>query len=69
MTPLCTIEVSGDRLVQIHGYNNERQKDAIKPALRFAEIYEPWVRWLKAGQPRNKNGTPRVPKTKERKSA
>lgn len=69
MTPLCTIQVDGDRLVQIHGYDDERQKGSVKPALRFAEIYEPWARWLKAGQPRKKDGTPRVPKNKERKTA
>lgn len=69
MTPLCTIQVWGDRLIQIHGYNDERQPGAVRPQLRFAEIYTPWVRWLNAGQPRDKKGTPRVPKAKERKSA
>ncbi|NCC85358.1 MAG: hypothetical protein EOM03_14695 [Clostridia bacterium] len=66
-TPLCTIQVDGDRLVQIHGYDDERQKGAIKPSIRFAEIYEPWYAWLKAGQPRKKDGTPAVPKPKTKK--
>jgi len=70
MMPLCTIQVDGDRLIQIHGYDDERQKGAIKPELRFAEIYDPWAKWLKAGQPRRKDGTPTVPKNKkERKTA
>lgn len=69
MTPLCTIQVLGDRLIQIHGYNDERQPGAVRPQLRFAEIYTPWLRWLNAGQPRDKKGTPRVPKIKERKTA
>lgn len=68
-TPLCTIEVSGDRLVQIHGFQNEREKGSVKPELRFAEIYEPWSRWLKAGTPRNQDGTPRVPKKRGVKTA
>jgi len=70
MTPLCTIQVDGDRLIQIHGYDDERQSGAVRPELRFAEIYDPWAKWLKAGQPRRKDGTPVMPKLKkERKTA
>lgn len=65
-TPLCTIEVDRFRLVQIHGYANEREPGSVKPELRFAEIYEPWKRWLDAKCPRNKNGTPRVPKKNQK---
>jgi len=68
-TPLCTIEMRGTTLVQIHGYKNEREKGSVDPKLRFAEIYEPWIAWVKAGSKRRKDGTPIVPKKKERKTA
>lgn len=67
--PLCTIEVDGTRLVQIHGYRNERTPGSVEPEKRFAEIYRPWKRWLDGGAKRNKDGTPFVPKKKEAKTA
>lgn len=68
-TPLCTIEVNGNRLVQIHGFKNERDAGSVKPEIRFAEIYKPWKKWLDAGTPRNEDGTPKVPRKKGAKTA
>ena len=68
-TPLCTIQVDGKHLVQIHGFKNDTEKGAVKPELRFAEIYEPWFAWISAGSPRKKDGTPAVPRKKARKTA
>jgi len=68
-TPLCTIEMNGNCLVQIHGLRNERDKGSIDPKLRFTEIYEPWIAWVKADSKRRKDGTPIVPKKKGAKTA
>ena len=66
--PLATIEVRGYSVVQIHAYRNDHDdkgRPTGNPKLRFAEIYAPWQRWLNAGCPRKKDGTPRVPKGKK----
>lgn len=66
-TPLITIEMNGDHLVQIHGYRNERD-GAPNPRVKYAAIIDPWLDWVKRGSPRLASGTP-VMKREERKTA
>lgn len=64
---LYTVEMQGNRLIQIHGYHNDvnlpRDK---KPETVMAWLLEPWLEWLRRGSPRDKNGQPRWPKTKKK---
>lgn len=64
---LYTVEMHGNKLVQIHGYRNDvnlpRDK---KPEAVMAWLLEPWLEWLRRGSPRDKNGQPRWPKTKKK---
>lgn len=70
-TPLVTIEMNGNRLVQAHGYRNENAKcpdnpDCIRPRTLYAEIFDPWLAWVEAGSRRDKDGKPVIPKNKEK---
>ncbi len=67
-TPLVTIEMNGTKLVQIHGFRNERD-GAENPRKVYAGIVGPWLAWVEAGSKRNKDGAPVLPKTKEVKTA
>lgn len=64
---LYTVEMQGNRLIQIHGYHNDvnlpRDK---KPEAVMAWLLEPWLEWLRRGSPRDKNGQPHWPKTKKK---
>ena len=64
---LYTIEMQGNRLIQIHGYNNDRGKP--QPRDTMAWILEPWLNWIENGSKRNKDGSPKLPKKKETKTA
>lgn len=75
-TPYITIEMDGKRIVQIHGYKNERVgnyqsgfKNLRKPMEKHGHFINTWLSWLKSGSKRNKDGTPKLPVMKERKSA
>lgn len=63
--PLYTIEMDGNTLRQIHGYRNERN-GAPDPRKTMAWILDPWLAWLKKGSPKNKDGSPKLPKKKEK---
>lgn len=72
--PLYTIQMDGNQLVQIHGYKNEgihtsKGRFAPNPRKTMAWILEPWLEWLKKGSPRREDGTARLPKFKEVKTA
>lgn len=72
-SPLVTIEIKGSRLVQVHGYRNEREAcvenpKQMDPRKLYAEILTPWLAWVEAGSKRKKTGEPILPK-KERKTA
>lgn len=56
-TPLVTIEMNGKRLVQIHGYQNDRYASVL-PKERYAAILTPWLEWVANGSRRDKNGDP-----------
>lgn len=66
--PLVTIEMNGARLVQIHGYQNERD-GAESPRKRYADIVEPWLEWVAAGSKRSEDGTPMIKKKARVKTA
>lgn len=71
---LVTIEMRGNTLQQIHGFKNEREACADNPnQLPPSEIYkdflEVWQAWLAAGSKRNKDGSPRIRKHKNKENA
>ena len=69
---LYTIQMNGDTLAQIHGYKNERLesgRSAPNPRETMRWLLDPWIEWLKKGSPRREDGTARIPKHKEAKSA
>lgn len=59
--PLCTIEMRGNAIVQIHGYRNDAE-DKVGPKMRYREILDPWLVWIEAGSKRDKLGRPKLPK-------
>lgn len=72
--PLCTIEVRGNSIVQIHGWDDERTACEDNPERRsprelYREFLEEWTAWMKAGSPRDKAGRPKIKKKKVRKTA
>lgn len=64
---LYTIEMHGNKLIQIHGFSNDRGK--AQPRDTMAWILEPWLNWIEKGSKRNKDGSPKLPKKKEAKTA
>lgn len=69
--PFLTIEMDGDRLVQIHGYRNEglysaKGRFAPDPRKVHGEWLDTWLEWLKKGSKRDKKGKPVLPKKKKR---
>jgi len=67
--PWLTIEMNGDRLVQIHGFRNEgvhTVKGAFAPDPRevYREFLDTWLDWLKKGSKRDKDGRPKLPRKK-----
>lgn len=59
--PLCTIEMRGNTIVQIHGYQNDAGQ-RVTPREKYREILEPWLAWVAAGSKRTKDGRPKLPK-------
>lgn len=56
-TPLVTIEMNGNTLVQIHGFNNDID-EGIQPREKYAEFLGQWLAWVKAGSKRDEEGKP-----------
>lgn len=72
--PLCTIEMRGPELYQIHGYRNEvepcPENPERKPPMElYGEILEPWLAWVKAGSKRDKQGNPVLPEEQKKDGA
>ena len=68
--PWLTIEMAGDRLVQIHGYRNEglytaRGRFAPDPREEHKEFLDKWLDWIQRGSPRTKDGTPTMKDRKD----
>ena len=64
--PWLTIEMDGNRLVQIHGFKNEglyTQKGRFAPDPRkvYQEFLDTWLEWLGKGSKRDKQGSPKLP--------
>ena len=57
-TPYVTVEMDGNRIVQIHGYRNERNEGQSRPEAIHALFLAEWLAWLRQGSPRLKNGRP-----------
>lgn len=73
-TSLATIEMNGNTIVQVHGYRNELEGCADNPERMparqlYAGILDQWMDWLKAGSKREKDGRPKLPKKRARRSA
>lgn len=64
---LYTIEMQGNRLMQLHGFQNDR--NAANPRTTMAWMIKPWLDWIAKGSKRDKDGKPRLPKKKEAKTA
>lgn len=65
--PYVTIEIRGNQIQQIHGYCNDTGIGAQSPRTVHRQFLAAWLKWLKAGSPRNEDGTPKLPKAKARK--
>lgn len=68
-TPYITLEMDGNQLRQIHGYDNERSAcpenpGQVSPRTLHKDFLDTWLRWLRDGSKRNKDGTPKVPRRK-----
>lgn len=73
-TPLATIEMNANNIVQVHGYRNELEGCADNPDREsarklYAPVLDPWLKWLRDGSKRDKNGRPRLPKKRTRRNA
>lgn len=69
-TPWLTIEMHGNKLVQIHGYKNEgvhtsQGRFAPNPREVYREFLDLWLDWLKSGSPRDKQWNPKLPKKRK----
>lgn len=72
--PYITIEMDGNQIRQIHGFRNEAvacaaNPDRMSPRVLHGAFLDVWLRWLKAGSRRNKDGTPKLPRRKGERSA
>ena len=67
--PFLTVEMNGDKLVQIHGWKNEglyttQGRFAPDPQEVYKNFLDPWLEWLANGSRRNKKGEPVRPRVK-----
>lgn len=68
--PWLTIEMNGNKLVQIHGYRNEgihtvEGRFAPDPREVYREFLDTWLEWLEKGSKRDKQGRPKLPRKKK----
>lgn len=71
--PLCSIEVSGNTIRQIHGWDDERtycedNPHREDPRKIYGAFLDEWLAWLEGGSKRDKAGRPII-KKKVRKTA
>lgn len=71
--PLCTVEVSGNTIRQIHGWDDERSACEDNPQRKnprklYGAFLDEWLEWLEGGSKRDKAGRPII-KKKVRKTA
>jgi len=62
--PWLTIEMNGNKLVQIHGFKNEiiNGHRAPDPREVYREFLDTWLDWLKKGSRRDQDGRPKLPR-------
>lgn len=60
-TPLVTVEMHGNRVWQMHGYQNDRNA-AVKPREEYRAFFDTWIAWLEKGSQRTGAGRPIVSK-------
>ncbi len=58
-TPYVTIEMRGNQIEQIHGYQNDLHGES--PGKTHREFINAWLGWLKKGSRRDKDGRPILP--------
>lgn len=58
--PLYTIEMQGNKLIQIHGYNNDRDREAPSKTMKW--LLDEWLDWIDRGSPRTSEGAPKLRK-------
>ena len=67
--PWLTIEMNGNKLVQIHGFRNEgvhttKGRIAPDPREEYRAFLDTWLDWLEKGSRRDKDGNPKLPRKK-----
>ena len=63
---LCTIEMRSNKTMQqIHGYLNDC--NGPDPHKAYAEVLDPWLKWIKDGSKRDEDGKPVLPRHKTKK--
>lgn len=72
--PLVTIEIRGGKIIQIHGWDDERtackaNPKRISPRIIYAEFLDGWLGWVNDGSKRDKRGSPVLREKKEEKTA
>ena len=73
-TPWLTIEMYGNKIIQIHGFRNEglftgKGRFAPDPREVHRGWLDRWLAWLKKGSPRNQDGTPKLPTHRKKTAA
>lgn len=71
--PLVTVEMRGNRIAQIHGWDDERTKHPdnpgrIDPRMLYRDFLDEWTAWLEGGSKRDKRGQPVLPRRKRKES-
>ena len=72
--PLVTVEMRGNTIAQIHGWDDERTKcpdnpGKIDPRVLYRDFLDEWTAWLEGGSKRDKRGQPVLPRRKRKESA
>lgn len=72
--PLVTVEMRGNAIAQIHGWDDERTKcpdnpGRIDPRMLYRDFLDEWTAWLEGGSKRDKRGQPVLPRRKRKESA
>lgn len=72
--PLVTVEMRGNRIAQIHGWDDERTKHPdnpgrIDPRMLYRDFLDERTAWLEGGSKRDKRGQPVLPRRKRKESA
>lgn len=72
--PMVTIEMGGNTLRQIHGWDDERTACAENPNRErcetlYADFLTVWLAWIKAGSRRDKQGEPILPRKYQQQEA